>query len=320
MSESIGVPSGFRDILFDDARARRRVESKLAEVFDGLGYGEIIPSSVEYFETYLRGDRARQDSVYRFLNRDDVLLALRADFTLSAARIVATRLMSIPPPYRMWYCGSVFRKADSTRGQYKEIMQVGAELLGANSVQSDAEILGAAMSCLEAIGVQDIQLHINHAGIFKGIVESLGLRPDALKSVKSEIDRKDMRALAARLRQLGVSSEAAHHIDLLSRSIGGEEVLKEAEQTIATPASQLALNELRQIVESLGKWKNTITFDLTEIDEMEYYTGIFFTFFSPKLRKQLGRGGRYDNMLASFGAPMPAVGFSLSIEELVGLV
>ena len=319
MNESIGVPPGFRDVLFDEARARRKAESKLAAVFSEAGYREIVPSSIEYFETYLRGDRNMQDKVYRFLNRDDVLLALRADFTLSVARIAATRLLNSPPPYRLWYCGSVFRKADSARGHYKEVTQVGAELLGINSVKSDAEILSVALQCLDELGFDDVQLHLNHAGIFRGIVDSLGLEPGALQQVKSELDRKDMRALASRLRQLGVDKETAQHIDLLSRSIGNEDVLAEAEQTIGTPASKSALAELRQLSEKLLKWKDKITFDLTEIDEMEYYTGMFFTFFSPKLKSELGRGGRYDGVLANFGVPMPAVGFSFSMEELVRL-
>ncbi len=320
MNESIGVPPGFRDVLFDEARSRRHIESSLAIVFAESGYGEIVPSSIEYFETYLRGDRSMQDKVFRFLNRDDVLLALRADFTLSVARIAATRLLNTPPPYRLWYCGSVFRKADSGRGQFNEVTQVGAELVGSDSVQNDAEILSLAMRCLDKLGFGDVQLHLNHAGIFRGIVDTLGLETSALQQVKSEIDRKDMRALASRLRQLGVNKETAQHIDLLSRSIGNQDVLAHAEETIEAPASKGALTELRHLSEKLTGWKDNITFDLTEIDEMEYYTGIFFTFFSSKLKRELGRGGRYDGMLANFGAPMPAVGFSFSMEELVGRI
>lgn len=329
MNGSIGVPSGFRDILFEEARARRDVESALAQVFTRHGYGEIIPSSIEYFETYERGDRGMQDRVYRFLNRDDVLLALRADFTLSIARIAATRFADAPPPHRVWYCGNVFRKLDPTKGNYKETTQIGAELLGVNSARSDVEVLQLALRCLDALGVKDVQLHLNHAGVFKGIVDSLELNEEALQSVRSEIDRKDMRALAAHLRDHGVSRESVSQLDLLSRSIGDEQVLTQAEKTLTAPDSLAALAELRNTANALSQWSDRITFDLTEIDEMEYYTGVFFTFFSPNLRGALGRGGRYDGMLAAFrfqrdspsavGVPMPAVGFSLSIEELVRL-
>lgn len=128
-----------------------------------------------------------------------------------------------------------------------------------------------------------------------------------------------MRALTSRLDELGVGAEAASHLGLLSRSLGGESMLDEVAKTINSSASLAALAELKQLGSALGKWKHAITFDLTEIDELEYYTGIFFTFFSPKLRAELGRGGRYDGMLAKFGAPMPAVGFSFAMEELVRL-
>ena len=320
MNESIGLPSGFRDVLFDEARGRRQIESKLATVFENAGYGEIIPSSIEFFETYLRGNEVARERAYRFLNRDDILLALRADFTLSVARIAATRLAGSLPPYRVWYCGNVFRKVDASRGNYKETSQAGAELLGINSATSDVEILRVALNCLAALGIDDVQLHLNHAGIFKGIADALGLDVEALRHVKSEIDRKDTRSLALRLRELGANTDLAAHLDLLSRSIGDETVLAKAEKQISVPASLAAINELRQIADALAFWRGNLTFDLTEIDEMEYYTGVFFSFFSPKLKHELGRGGRYDNMLAGFGAPMPAVGFSFSMDELVRLV
>ncbi len=320
MNESIGLPPGFRDVLFDEARALRNVESKLAHVFEDAGYGEIIPSSIEFFETYLRGNESVRERAYRFLNRDDMLLALRADFTLSVARIAATRLAGMLPPYRVWYCGNVFRKVDASRGNYKETSQAGAEFLGVDSATSDAEILLVALNCLAALGSDDVQLHLNHAGIFKGLVDALGLDPEALQHVKSEIDRKDTRAIALRLREFGADSDLASHLDLLSKSIGDEKVLARAEKQISIPASLAAINELRQIADALSFWKGNLTFDLTEIDEMEYYTGVFFSFFSPKLKHELGRGGRYDNMLAGFGAPMPAVGFSFSMDELVRLV
>jgi ATP phosphoribosyltransferase regulatory subunit HisZ len=83
---SLGLPPGFRDVLFEEARARRSIEGKLAGVFEQRRYKEVIPSTVEFLDLYTRGKQSIKDRVYRFLDRQDNLLALRANFTPAVAR------------------------------------------------------------------------------------------------------------------------------------------------------------------------------------------------------------------------------------------
>lgn len=314
----LGLPTGFRDVLFDDAQARRRIENEFAAIFGSAGYREIIPSGVEYLEVYARGKQGIHDRAIRFLDRDDNLLALRADFTPAIARIVAARLREIAPPLRLWYSGPVFRKTDRHRGRYQEFAQIGAELLGDASPAADGEILEVALCCLERAGLQNVRVHINHAGIFRGIVNSLGLLAEPLAEVRSAIDRKDMRALEVRLEELGVDGKARAEVHALSRCVGDAQALARAATAISNDESRRAIDELATLSGTLGRWQERVVFDLTEIDEMEYYTGIMFTFLSPSHPEELGRGGRYDLLLREFGADMPAIGFSFSVDYLRG--
>jgi ATP phosphoribosyltransferase regulatory subunit len=71
---------------------------------------------------------------------------------------------------------------------------------------------------------------------------------------------------------------------------------------------------------SLERWGDKIVYDLTEIDEMEYYTGTMFAFFSTKAHRELGNGGRYDTLLSEFGVDLPAVGFSFGMDSVLGAV
>ena len=315
-----GLPPGFRDVLSDEAKARRTLEGMLAGVFEQRGYREVTPSTIEYLDLYTRGKQSITDRVYRFLDRQDNLLALRADFTPAIARIVSMRGSALALPIRVWYVGSVFRKVDPEQGRFCEITQVGAELLGTNSVPTDAEIISTAMSCLSILAIDGVQVHINHAGIFRGIVEAMDLDGRALSMVKSELDRKDTRALSARLEQLDVPGDVRAQLRALTGLIGGQELLGEAREKIHNERSRAALQELEALASSLTPWKENLCYDLTEIDEMEYYTGIMFKFFHPKLRGELGGGGRYDALLKEFGTGMPAVGFSFSMESLLELV
>jgi len=314
----LGLPAGFRDVMFEEAEARRRIENEFAAVLGSSGYREIIPSGVEYLEVYERGKQGVHDRAIRFLDRDDNLLALRADFTPAIARIVAARLREVAPPLRLWYSGPVFRKTDRHRGRYQEFAQIGAELLGDASAAADGEIIEIALRCLERCALKDVRLHINHAGIFKGIVNSLGLLAGPLAEIRSAIDRKDMRALEMRLEELGVDGSSRAEVHALSRCVGDSQTLETASGAITNEESRAAIAELSALWRRLGRWQEKVVFDLAEIDEMEYYTGVMFTFLSPSHPDELGRGGRYDGLIREFGADMPAIGFSFSVDDLRG--
>jgi ATP phosphoribosyltransferase regulatory subunit len=317
--QMIGLPAGFRDVMFEEAKARRIIETRMAAVFSSHGYAEIQPSGIESIEVYQRGHQGVRDRAFRFLDRQDNLLALRADFTPAIARIAASRLSAAPLPIRLWYSGSVFRKVDSSHRGYAELGQIGAELLGLNSIEGDADILRLAMECLVAIGIEDIQVHINHAGVFRGIVSALGLDGKDMRTIRSEIDRKDARGIEAQLKTLSVEEDLQAQIHTLSTSIGGPAVLTSARKSIRSDESRNAIDHLEAVASALGSWKDRLVFDLAEIDEMEYYTGIMVAFLSPKLNREIGTGGRYDSLLKEFGRDLPAGGFSLSVESLVEL-
>ncbi len=318
-NNTIGLPAGFRDLLFEEARSLRAIEASFAVLFDRHGYGEILPSGVEFLDVYARGRQSVKDATFKFLDRDDNLLALRADFTPAMARIVGAGALDGEPPHRIWYSGSVFRKADWHRGRFHEFRQIGAELIGLNSGERDLEVLRLALECLDAVGVADVQLHLNHAGIFRGIIGALGLAGDALQKVKTEIDRKDLRRMASRLETLGVDAGLRAQLNAVCRCVGGEDLLRATLGSVSIDESCRAMQDLLTVASGLERWKDRILFDLTEIDEMEYYTGVMFSFFSPRLTSELGRGGRYDTLLQEFGRSLPAVGFSFSLDGLVDL-
>ncbi len=319
-NNTIGLPSGFRDVLFDEARARRRIESVFASVFAEHEFREIVPSGVEFLDVYARGNQSVKDLTFKFLDRDDNLLSLRADFTPAIARIVAAGALGDDLPHRLWYAGSVYRKADLHRGTFHEFRQMGAELIGLESLEGDVEILRTALACLDAAGMNDVQLHVNHAGVFRGLIGSLGLTGDGLKSIKTEIDHKDMRRVAARLERQGVDIRVREQLEAVCRCVGGKDILAATAAVIHNEETNRAIDTLMRVSDGLSRWSDRMIFDLTEIDEMEYYTGIMFAFFSPRLSSELGSGGRYDALLQEFGRGLPAVGFSFAVDGLAELL
>lgn len=315
----VGIPAGFRDILCDEAAARRRLLAALAESFAERGYREIAPSPVEYLELYSRGHQSLRERAFRFLDRDDNLLALRADFTPAVARIVAGPMAGERPPLRLWYAGSVFRKTGSQRGAFSEMSQVGAELIGESSVDADAELLALLLTHLDRLDVRDARVHLNHAGIFRGILGELHFSEKTLRILRAEIDRKDIRALVDRLSALGVRPELQGQLQQIPRFIGAVRILREAHDAVTNRESRAAIEWLMVLAERLAPWQDRLTFDLAEIDDLEYYTGVMCTVYSPSLNRELGKGGRYDTLMREFGRDLPAIGFSLSLDALLEL-
>ena len=103
---------------------------------------------------------------------------------------------------------------------------------------------------------------------------------------------------------------------------GRRQVIAEARQFVTNARSVTALDELDRvcgIVEALGM-ESYINIDLGDAGGLDYYTGLTFKIYAPGLGTALGRGGRYDQLLASFGRAEPAVGFSLCLDWLAQLL
>jgi ATP phosphoribosyltransferase regulatory subunit len=311
------LPPGFRDLATQDAARRRRTDARLAEIFESRGYREVLPSGIEFLNLYTRGNQVISERAYKFLDREDRLLALRADFTPAVARMVAARITPGADPMRLWYSGNVFRRVEPRKGGYAEFWQVGAELIGGSAVEHDAEMIALALENLDAVGMTTASVHINHAGIFRGILNAANLPESARERLASEIDHKDARSLAAHVEELGVTAAIGEQVHVLARCIGGPEVLGEAAAVLSDAESRAAIDHLQQLADTLKVHAERLVFDLTEIDEMEYYTGIMFTLLSPARRSPLGTGGRYDTLLRAFGGDSPAVGFSLAMDSVL---
>jgi len=314
--QPIGLPQGFRDILFDEAERQRAIEQRAAEVFAGQGFREIIPSSVEYLRLYERGHQHIEDRSLKFIDRQDSVVALRADFTPAVARMLASRPLPADFPLKLWYRGNVFRRIDPPRALLAESWQVGAEMIGGDEADADAFVIDLAFRALDALGIEGALVHLNHAGIFGGLIEELGLDGEPLSSVQGDIDRKDARGLARRLHTLGVDSAAQEQVRRVARCTGGRDALLDVAGTLTAPKAADAVRSLLVLHDRLSRWSDRLVFDLSERDDLEYYTGVMFSVTHTAASDELGRGGRYDGLLPAFGLDLPAVGFSLFTDRI----
>jgi ATP phosphoribosyltransferase regulatory subunit len=306
------TPPGALDLTGEAARLRRRLQRATMAVLERSGYEELIPPTLEYQDTFLRaGGPTTADRLIRFPDRDGRILALRYDFTASLARVAATTFAGTAGPLRLCYSGTVYRQEPERGGRPREMLQVGAELLGQGDLAADIELVRLTIALLRAAGVQDFQLNLGHVGVLAPGLKDL---PESQRAeVRSWIDRKDRGSLGRAL--AGRSGEAAS-LAVLPFVIGRCDALRNALGQAPADARP-GLEHLLALDAALSAdERGHVVYDLGEVRGLDYYTGMHFEAFIAGAGRAAGAGGRYDDLMARFGRPMPAVGVSLDLDTI----
>jgi ATP phosphoribosyltransferase regulatory subunit len=317
------IPQGVHCYFGEEVHRRRRVETILAGIMKNWGFLEIILPFFDYLEDFTYGLGSQLgDRVYRFLDRDGSLLALRPDLTTLVAKTVATRMTDHPPPIQLFYSGEVFRHERAGAGKQKEFYQIGLESMGAADLWADIEALLIAVDCLQQLEVTEFRIALGHVGIFSGIVSALCLQPGEADAFRDAIDRKDCAWLEREIARFDLPEDTKLFLAQLPNYAGGREVLDAALAVVENSEARGALADLtgiHDVFASLGL-AELVTFDLAEVRGLDYYSGILFKIYGSLHGFELGGGGRYDGLAAKFGWDIPAVGFSFTLDRLLPLI
>lgn len=322
-----GLPLGVNAAFFDEAKRVRRLEARLTERLEGAGYDEVLLPILDYYEPYqellgerlLRGNQA--DQLYRFVDRDGQLLALRYDFTPMLARLAAPQIGSWTLPARLFYRGDVVRYQEPRPGRLRESAQLGAEILDAPDVGNEQEALELFVELLlSAIGSDVASAQERPVEIVLGVAGAL----DELVASSSD-PAATVEALARRDRRVA--------------GLGAEPLLDVVKTGLPQDASSLgehapAVEELQQrrerLLEALGSdaapRRVRVHVDLAEFatfgsggqeGEHPYYDGLMFRAYLAGAAQPVGNGGRYDGLFRALGADVSATGFSLGLDQLL---
>lgn len=312
------IPRGLRDILPTEASERRALAARCGNVFEAWGYGEIATPAFEYFDLLATetGEEISRE-MFRFVDSDGRLVALRPEMTTPIARAVAQRLAGEPAPQRLFYVQNVFREEPAQRGQQREFWQAGIELLGARGPAADMEVVAVTAEALIAAGLGEFQVGIGQVGVFRAVLDRAGIDQEARGRAEGLATSRNLVGLGQLLSN--VSPKAASAVISLVETRGGREAIETAAGIVDDDGpGREALEELaetyRLIVEyGLG---DKVMLDFGIIRNFDYYTGFVLEAYAPGIGFPIGAGGRYDALLAEFGAPMPAAGFATGLERL----
>ncbi len=310
------IPKGIAALSPEETAKRRRLEKRVLSVVYQHGYQEVVPPIFEYYDSLSVSDEAL-DRAYKFVDRSTGrVIVLRHDVTPQIARMAATSLTGRPHPLRLCYATHVFCYADEHTGEGREKFQIGGELIGSGGADADAEIIALAIESIRKAGLRSFKVVLGQMAFVRGILQPLQHTPSLLERALGLIARKETAQLSALLIEAQVPRPSVETIMALLTFVGYKEVLKRAASHDPMVATEL--QKLDRVFGRLTKlgFGAHLLIDLSEVRGFDYYTGTIFEVFADGLGSALGGGGRYDNLLARFGKPLPATGFALNVERL----
>ena len=310
------LPPGLRDLLPPDAAHEARTVEALVDCCTGHGYERVKPPLIEFEESLFSGPgSAMNDSTFRLM--DPVsrrMMGVRADMTVQVARIATTRLGHVPRPLRLCYAGEVLRVTPDVMTAERELVQVGAELVGPDAAAADVEVILLAVEGLRSIGVRRISVDITAPELAPGLMEEIGIDPASRRALRAALDRKDA---------VAVARHAGDAATVFTQLTGAADVCERGLARLAavdlppslTPLVARLCDVATQVAEE--EPEINVTIDPVENRGFEYYSGIGFSLFAPGARSELGRGGRYR---VNDGAGERSCGFTLYMEAVLRTV
>lgn len=318
------TPVGFRDIMGAEAQVRESLTSKVRALLDAQGYRPVETPTLEVLDVMKAGGHV-PNSPFRFFDSYGDLLAMRPDVTMQVARMCATRVESFDEPLRLRYAQRVFRE-NTAEAEKREVTQLGIECIGASGVAADIEVVSLFAQCIEACRVKSYTIALGSARVLRDLLSKSGGSLAWQKKVMQAYHESNFVDLAELVQagDAGVMPAVAAAIGALPKLRGGKEALIQVRELLVPLGCTEGLDELEAIYDALSAndaLEGKLLIDFSVMSSFDYYTGMVFEAYAPGLGSPLGAGGRYDNLLANYGAgTVPSAGFAFYLEEVMEAV
>lgn len=308
----IHTPEGVRDIYNGECARKNHLSDRMKDILKSYGYRDIQTPTFEFFDIFNQDKGSLpSNQMYKFFDREGNTLVLRPDITPSIARAVSKYFSEENFSMRFSYTGNIFINNSSLQGRMKESTQMGAELIGDDSIDADAEMIALAIHLLLAAGLTEFQIDVGHVGFFKGLIEEAGMDEEKTQELRELIENKNFFGVEA------MTDNPA--LIRLPKLFGSQDILKEAKRLTSNMKALVAITRLERLYESIGEYglQKYVTFDLGMLTQYDYYTGVIFRGYTYGTGDAVVKGGRYDTLLQKFGKDAASVGLAVAVDELL---
>lgn len=315
------TPEGVRDIYNSECAKKLVLQDNLHDLLKKYGYHAIETPTFEFFDIFGKeiGTTPSKD-LYKFFDREGNTLVLRPDITPSVARCVAKYYAEEELPVRLCYMGNTFINNTSYQGRLKESTQLGAEMIGDNSVDADAEIIALVVNALKTAGLQEFQIGIGHVGFFNGLIEAAKLPEETVSDLIALISNKNFFGVEELIDSLGLTPDLKELFSMLGSISMPEDMLSRAKElAVSYPTVLESLERLELLIQVLSYYgvEKYVSLEPGMLSSYHYYTGIIFAGYTFGSGEPIVKGGRYDNLLPYFGKNAPSIGFAVVVDQLM---
>lgn len=317
------VLKGFRDVLPEDERERKRIQRILEDSFERAGFLPIDTPVLEYADVLLgKGSGETDKQIYRFQDHGGRDVAMRFDLTVPFARFMAGHLNELPLPFRRYHISKVWRGENTQRGRYREFMQCDFDIVGTDTASADFEILLLMVRSMEALGVREFTIQLSHRGIFNRLLERISCIDQSVEILRlvDKLGKIGEAGVRAGLQEVTSKENAESILSFVRPADTYEDTLARMTEAAGGPAEDTErLAELRGYMEQLDlSAKYVLNPAITR--GLDYYTGVVFETFLDKLPGigSVLSGGRYNDLASLYTKErIPGVGASVGLDRLM---
>src|SRR5881396_2068092 len=322
-----------RDVLPDEVEVRDRAQATILDVYRRHGFQRIETPAVENIKLLTRGEGGENEKlIFKILKRGEKLtaardpedladLGLRFDLTVPLARYYANNHARLPNPLKAIQIGPVWRAERPQHGRFRQFTQCDIDILGVSSEIAEIELILATAEALLALGLTDLTIRINDRRILAAIARHCGFAEGRFDSVFIALDKLDKIDKARVVKELEAEGHAPKAIGELMRLLEDAGVLSHFLASGAEPAAWHGLQRIITTVAAAAGAGVRIAFDPSLVRGMSYYTGPIFEIRHGNAASSIAGGGRYDRMIGKLlGRDVPATGFSIGFERVIGLL
>ncbi|PXF52583.1 MAG: histidine--tRNA ligase [Candidatus Methanophagaceae archaeon] len=320
---------GTRDFLPAEMKKRRMIEAKMREIAERWGYEEISTPTFELAELFtLKSGEGILKEMYEFRDKSGRHLALRPELTAPVIRLYVNELKMAPKPTKVYYFGNCFRYEEPQRARYREFWQFGAEIIGSDRPEAEAELIALAYHITKALGIK-AELHVGHVGLLRELLRTANMSDATISRAMRLIDKGAKSELSELMSDTGIESGKKKDLIRLIDS-RGEAAVEEARRMIADDNDSDGevleqFGRLEQLLELLRYYGVVYTPNLGIARGLDYYTGMVFEIYEAgdKLgaQRQICGGGTY-RLAALFGSSedTPSTGFAFGFDRLAEIL
>lgn len=315
---NLKTPIGLKDYILKDMEKKNKIETALKELFLSSGYNLIETPTLEYIDVFT--DDIQDPSLYKLTNKEGEVLALKSDITKSIARVVKTVTKDFIFPQRFCYVSNIFRYKKAYLGMQHEFTQAGIELIGANDIYADYEVVSLAVKSLNST-LDNFNLYISSSEFFNNYLGDLNINESTKQEILEAIKNKNISNIKKIIDTYSSSDKKYYEVlSLVIEAIGKKDLLNTIKSNVKsekTLNSLTRLEKLYDLLEKNGLDKN-VSFDFSILSFGNYYTGITLQGYTKGVGTPILEGGRYDNLIGDEKEKKSACGFAINVNDLIG--